>query len=861
MRSFLLFICLVISTNCWSRGGGGCLEQGTLISTPAGDVSIEKLKKGDVVYSRAGNTEQTATVVATTQVDPQNYIDIQLPTQSLHVTKEHLIATAQGVFRRAGSLTTQDKVLAWQNHHWQQENIVALKTITSHKPAYNLLVDNGASYVANTTLVHNKGCFLPETPIMRADGSTIAISKVKPGDKVKAYEADGKFMSTTVRAVLRHEVNQYYMVVTDHIELNVTGEHPFYVGNGTFKTIETLHVGDVVYAYADNQLRAQHIKSMTLVHAKTIVYNLQTDEPHTYFASGIAVHNKGGGCFPAGTQINIPGGVESIELLAPGDHIISVNRNGSEFIGKINSTYATRSRIYILTTNKGRLRTTAEHPIATSAGTFKRADALSIHDTILYYQNSSFTNAVIQDIQITPEALVFNLETSSPHTFIADHVLVHNKGGFGGSRLGGISNRPWTLSDWLVFGIVVFIWIFLPQILSAPFRNRKSEDLDYINSRPNIQRKAAKTVKLLDFLAKQDDRMLPQALKDRTREVFVKLQQCWQSRDYAPMKDLMMPDLYNQHVQQINGLIRNHEINKIVDLRIESIDIVNVRYTDKENQREFTALITACAEDYYIDDRNNKYLRGNTTSSRFQEFWTFELEPTGWLLRDIEQSRESDYLKEENFVEMFTDLQIKKIYGDEVDNLGASGPWLPKAVADKESKVDRMLNFLVSSNKMWDRQTMVLRARSIFTQVHMSFEAGQLNPDVEANLYPDIAIEMKATLNTWKTNGNTIEYRNFCIRKIEIVLVNSYDDKSRDSFIARISAHAQVIHLKNGKVISQDSDVSPFVEFWEFGNLDNQWKLKDAKPASDADIINAENIEESTSPNLVKWYYTKKRAI
>ncbi len=76
---------------------------------------------------------------------------------------------------------------------------------------------------------------------------------------------------------------------------------------------------------------------------------------------------------------------------------------------------------------------------------------------------------------------------------------------------------------------------------------------------------------------------------------------------------------------------------------------------------KLAALITASAADYYVDDRNNTIIRGDTYPSVFEAFWPFELEPTGWLLRDIEQSRESDYLKEENFFEMFTDLQIKKI--------------------------------------------------------------------------------------------------------------------------------------------------------------------------------------------------------
>ena len=44
----LLFLTPVVS---WARGGGGCLAEGTLVSTPGGSVAIEKLKKGDTVWS------------------------------------------------------------------------------------------------------------------------------------------------------------------------------------------------------------------------------------------------------------------------------------------------------------------------------------------------------------------------------------------------------------------------------------------------------------------------------------------------------------------------------------------------------------------------------------------------------------------------------------------------------------------------------------------------------------------------------------------------------------------------------------------------------------------------------------------
>ena len=105
------------------------------------------------------------------------------------------------------------------------------------------------TYLANTVVVHNKGCFLPDTPVRTADGTELPISEVRQGDRLLAFTTDGKVVAATVRQVLTHDVDEYRIVRTGSMVLQVTPEHPFYVGDGTFKTLEALKPGDTVYAY------------------------------------------------------------------------------------------------------------------------------------------------------------------------------------------------------------------------------------------------------------------------------------------------------------------------------------------------------------------------------------------------------------------------------------------------------------------------------------------------------------------------------------------------------------------------------------------------------------------------------------
>ena len=157
--------------------------------------------------------------------------------------------------------------------------------------------------------------------------------------------------------------------------------------------------------------------------------------------------------------------------------------------------------------------------------------------------------------------------------------------------------------------------------------------------------------------------MSPADLRKLAETTFRKLQECWQARSYGPMEPLLLPPLYAQHKSQLDGLKRSHEINRIENLKVERVDLVNVRYTEKPDQREFTALVTASARDYYVDDRTAKFLRGDQSPARFQEFWTFHRWGDQWRLREIEQAGESDLLKEENFAEMLTDETLRGIYG------------------------------------------------------------------------------------------------------------------------------------------------------------------------------------------------------
>jgi predicted lipid-binding transport protein (Tim44 family)/intein/homing endonuclease len=983
------------------------LAEGTLVLTPKGTVAIEGLKKGDPVWSVIKGKLEKAEVQALTKVEPEEYLEISTVMGKLEGTPEHPVMVANGEYRVAGLLHAGDTVYLANNGKLDAARIQSVRWIAAKRPAYNLLVSPGGTFVTGGLVVHNKGCFLPDSQILRADGTESKISAVKPGDELLAFKPDGRMVRTRVREIIRLEVDEYVLLKTDQTTLRVTAEHPFYIGHGVYKTVEALKEGDSVWAWDGRWLSEQRIVSLQEVHERVQVFNLQNDHPNTFFAGGLAVHNKGGGggCFPAGTKVATPNGSVAIETLAAGDEVLAVTNEGVTLPTPVKEIFISKNQVLKIETNGGMLVATEEHPVGLGGGRFRSAGNLRPGDRIVKWKEGRLVSRTVRRISaVEGEELVFNLQVGNPNTFVAEGVVVHNKGGGcfpagtsirtphgqipieelvsgdpvlavdyegrlvgtrvdkifdthsliltieteGGSlrttsdhpvglpggdfvlagqlrrgqkvlvwKDGGIQTttvvgakqeereqRVYNLSvgwpntflaagfvthnkggssssshsssssggssdGWfafVIFGlffavfIVIFIGMFI-SVLKGRKKGQKAENLDFVYDRSKVASKAGKTEKMLIFLGQQDPSIRPEGLRKLTDSTFRKLQECWQARNYEPMKPLMMPDLFNQHTAQLSGMVANREINKIENLKVEYIDLVNVRYTEKPDQREFTALITATARDYYVDDSTGRFLRGDKGPARFQEFWTFHRFGDQWLLREIDQAGESDMLKEANFVEMLTDDTVQGIYGETAKKKGEAGPWLEKETEEKATRIDRMLNFLVQTDKLWNRNQMLERARQVFVSVYMAKESGDPQQVPSADLFPEIAEHLRAQIQQWQNQGMKVEYRNFCVRKCELILVRNFADNSKDEFTVRISAHAQRIIRKGAEIQSDQEYVSPFEEYWTFGRLDKQWKLKEALPPSAGKKkITTENLDQDSSPDQLQWYYRQPRA-
>jgi hypothetical protein len=145
--------------------------------------------------------------------------------------------------------------------------------------------------------------------------------------------------------------------------------------------------------------------------------------------------------------------------------------------------------------------------------------------------------------------------------------------------------------------------------------------------------------------------------------------------------------------------------------------------------------------------------------------------------------------------------------------------------------------------------------------VFLAQESGEPEQITDADLFKDVAESLRSQIKQWQMDGMTVEYRNICVRKSELILVRNFSDPAKDEFTVRISAHAQKVVRKGAHVLSEQPFVTPFEEYWTFGRMDNAWKLKEVlPPAKGEKMIAEENVDEDSTHGQLQWYYRQNRA-
>jgi predicted lipid-binding transport protein (Tim44 family) len=193
-----------------------------------------------------------------------------------------------------------------------------------------------------------------------------------------------------------------------------------------------------------------------------------------------------------------------------------------------------------------------------------------------------------------------------------------------------------------------------PRRATSPFPVPPLEDL--ILQPDAVEAKARKTTRLLEALAIRDPPFNPCQLRAFITSTFTRVQQCWEARDYGPVRASLGPSILAQHEELLRAMGRNREINRIEDLRVRRLEFVHVECPPEADRHEVTALITFEARVYFVNERSGVFLRGSQKVLPYQEFWVFRRHGDAWRLVTIDRSHESSRLEAANRVDGMTDV-------------------------------------------------------------------------------------------------------------------------------------------------------------------------------------------------------------
>lgn len=122
-------------------------------------------------------------------------------------------------------------------------------------------------------------------------------------------------------------------------------------------------------------------------------------------------------------------------------------------------------------------------------------------------------------------------------------------------------------------------------------------------------------------------------------DLFFRIQASWGNRDLSPVAPLLDDDARQYLDQQIALLKNNRQFNRLENIAIRNVDVVEAW---REDQKDYSTIrFLANVLDYTVSEDSQQVVDGSkTTPVKFEEYWTFSKTSgsPSWKLSAIQQS-------------------------------------------------------------------------------------------------------------------------------------------------------------------------------------------------------------------------------
>ncbi|BDA67681.1 hypothetical protein CAL7716_018470 [Calothrix sp. PCC 7716] len=370
-----------------------------------------------------------------------------------------------------------------------------------------------------------------------------------------------------------------------------------------------------------------------------------------------------GGCFAGGTVILTTQGNKPIEKLHQGDSIISYNFTTHQAeVGNIGDIQVLSSPKYLLINSK--IKVTETHPfyVKTPTGVkLEQAQKLKIGAELI---GEGESRVVISNINyINENIIVYNLiSVSQNHNFYADGILVHNKGGGGGSvgsgggrgsYYGGNGNSYFTPINSktlpkYILTLIVLLLVLLPAIFwheisniirffNKEFTNNSELSQFAISINPKFTNRYSvkyskdneqwNTIPIESEINEQEyqDILSKNQLIERVSSLFIQYQLDWTMKNFEHMVDYIAEPFYSQ---QCYIFKRYFNASFDVVYNPELIETAPISLKQEENKHIFRVQVNAKMTNFVISP-TGYVLSGESYPRFFTEYWDIAVDSSG----------------------------------------------------------------------------------------------------------------------------------------------------------------------------------------------------------------------------------------
>lgn len=173
-----------------------------------------------------------------------------------------------------------------------------------------------------------------------------------------------------------------------------------------------------------------------------------------------------------------------------------------------------------------------------------------------------------------------------------------------------------------VTGLIVLVILLVIFMISRRKAKKQASDPSYINRGIQQEIENDTTLDFTTSVAAQIQTIDPAFSSDKfigfAREVFMKIQEAWTTKDWKPIRPFESETLFNQHKQQLDEYIRLGKTNVVEKIGIKHCSLHAFRQDgDKE---VLTVWLNAVMRDYVIDDETKKVLESDPNRDWYMKY-------------------------------------------------------------------------------------------------------------------------------------------------------------------------------------------------------------------------------------------------